>query len=295
MQSQIIRFIHTSDWEPNQFPNPRKFELEKVRGIRSRLFSSCGKMLEGIRSYKPDILLLSGDLFEGNTLYGDDLADWTRGQFEILLSLLQAIRDGGTDIYYSMGSHDYAAWRRTPGWRFWTEFPGAVSGWPFGELFEHEKARIVVFGGLGGAAADMKIRGKTQGKRYLKGLEYWSERLRGSDRPVIALSAADRPFGRAWFKWSFNYVALGGLEGPGSRRGSRRAPVRTEGKTICLQGCPFQYERKRGVFIKNPIVGGEIVWGDGAAIEIRVRPLDPESLTDFAGGWGKGEVFHPEG
>jgi len=258
VSTQEIRIYHTSDWEPNQGGESRKDNWQSTRLRREYLFDELDDMLTRILETPPHILLLAGDLFEGSKIYGSVLADWTREQYERLLDRLVSLQKKHVHIFYALGSHDIAAWRSTPGWRWWTEFPGTILGRPEGEILRNVEVGghtviVLGFGSLGGSFEQKGSRKGDKARRqiyaghidgFLRDSHEWS------DSPTILISLSYYKYGSWWRDKPVHYVALGGLEtgvhkikADGARRSRKnlREPFRTALGWGVIQGPPVGF------------------------------------------------------
>jgi hypothetical protein len=260
-------------------------------------------MLTLIRERKPDLLLLSGDLFEGTQLHGRSenedtgiMAPTRQLYLDCILTPLIQLAET-VEIVWTFGSHDCRAWNATPGWEFWRRFPGRMVSVPYGEEIALQPARglpvrLVAFGGLDATKNDRlwpegtvpRMRdgvqgsaGRTGGNLYRKGIRHWSKRLEGEKRACIAISPTARPTG-PYDESPFVYIALGGLQEVSPQRDYRVLPTGIRG----AQGCPFRI--KDGAVLDSPIAEVDVLCADdGAPRSVQVQFRHPGTMELWNG------------
>jgi hypothetical protein len=305
-----IKVFHTSDWEAN----PRQGSLRKANWSalvlqREKLCGKLRSMIDKIAERTPDLLLLSGDLFEGTALRGgskeeeERLMKPTRDLYmDCILRPLKRLASS-TEIIWTFGSHDCRAWSALPGWEFWQEFPGRMYSVPYGELARETRPRkagvtVVAFGGLDATKNDQlwpegtepwkrpgaRPRQKTArtGKwHYEKGIAAWSEELSAARGPLIAVSPT-RSLSGLLDKGPFCYVALGGLQEVNPSFHYRVIRNGIKG----AQGCPFRI--KDGNLVASPIAETLISCDhQGKPLEVEVNLVHPETFDTWPGTEGR--------
>ena len=91
----MIKILHSADWH---LDSPLQGFTPEVREhLRRELLAIPGKIAAICKAEKCDVVLLSGDLFDGN---------YTRESF---YSVVNALEEMGTNVFISPGNHDFCS------------------------------------------------------------------------------------------------------------------------------------------------------------------------------------------
>ena len=216
-----MKILHSADWHLDSAL------ADKSKDLRQSLLTIPGKLAEMVRLYECDIVLLSGDLFDGPH------------SPESLKALRTALAEMAVPVFIAPGNHDYCS-RKSP----WISefFPRNV------HIFTEAAMEAVSLPELdctvyGAGYTAMDCPGLLQNFRAKGNTRYHLGVLHGD--PML-LNSPYCPITAEQVRQSgLDYLALGHIH----RRGSFRA-----GRTLCAwPGCPmgrgFDEQGQKGVYL----------------------------------------------
>jgi DNA repair exonuclease SbcCD nuclease subunit len=246
-----MRFIHTSDWEINHRGNDfatNPVAKETKYKIMCKKFSD---FIDGLKKLHPDVLLFSGDMWEGPRLEQDILSS-----SQEIAKKLHELKDAGVKIFWAIGSHDDRAMsylknlQRGDLCENLQTACAKVFREPEGEVYEDEAFIIAGFGKLGG---DYEKKNKEVKNKYTRGIKTWAEKIKDDKRFRILLSPSEThvswdaettgyEFVEKGNPPGYDFIALGGWEE--QRRITYVYVKKVPTIPVSIQGNPFRVDKQ---------------------------------------------------